>query len=135
MSKKYVSKELSTKLHEKAQKFVDWLKEAEEEDSEEEEEDVAVTFTSSNGAAVCHSVIAHVWPDDTFRSKTATMMMTRKMTLTTLVKLRKAQRMPVARSLPKPLWKRISTSTPSRQAHVVDLRFTLIRIEDLLRFT
>lgn len=33
VSKKYVSKEISTEIHEKAAPFVKWLKEAEEEES------------------------------------------------------------------------------------------------------
>lgn len=41
VSKKYVSKDVATDIHEKAAPFINWLKEAEEEDSssEEEEED------------------------------------------------------------------------------------------------
>jgi translation initiation factor 5 len=38
-SKKYVSKEMSKKIHEKVAPFIQWLKEAEVEDSDEEEED------------------------------------------------------------------------------------------------
>jgi hypothetical protein len=37
VSKKYVSKEVSTEIHAKAAPFIKWLKEAEEESSEEEE--------------------------------------------------------------------------------------------------
>lgn len=38
ISKKYVSKEMSEKIHEKAKPFVQWLREAEEESSEEEDD-------------------------------------------------------------------------------------------------
>lgn len=38
-SKKYVSKELSKEIHEKAAPFIKWLREAEEESSEEDEDD------------------------------------------------------------------------------------------------
>lgn len=38
-SKKYVSKEISAEIHEKAQPFVKWLKEAEEEESSDEDDD------------------------------------------------------------------------------------------------
>ncbi|UYV82998.1 EIF5 [Cordylochernes scorpioides] len=45
-SKKYVSKELAQEIHEKAQPFLRWLKEAEEEDeSSEEEENVEVVYS------------------------------------------------------------------------------------------
>ncbi|XP_046849194.1 eukaryotic translation initiation factor 5-like isoform X2 [Xenia sp. Carnegie-2017] len=39
VSKKYVSKEISGQIHEKAAPFIKWLREAEEESSEEEEDD------------------------------------------------------------------------------------------------
>lgn len=39
VTKKYVSKDLSQEIHDKAAPFLTWLKEAEEEDSESEEED------------------------------------------------------------------------------------------------
>lgn len=39
ISKKYVSKEVSEKIHEKAKPFVQWLKEADEESSDDEEDD------------------------------------------------------------------------------------------------
>ncbi|XP_076656454.1 eukaryotic translation initiation factor 5 [Halictus rubicundus] len=39
VTKKYVSKDLSQEIHDKAAPFITWLKEAEEEDSESEEED------------------------------------------------------------------------------------------------
>lgn len=45
VSKKYVSKEVSTQIHEKAQPFVKWLQEAEEEDSSEEDDsDVEIEY-------------------------------------------------------------------------------------------
>lgn len=39
VSKKYVSKDVATEIHEKAKPFIVWLKEAEEEDSSDEEDD------------------------------------------------------------------------------------------------
>lgn len=39
VSKKYVSKDVATEIHEKTKPFIQWLKEAEEEDSSEEEDD------------------------------------------------------------------------------------------------
>merc|ERR1719412_3379572 len=42
--KKYVSKELSEKIHEKVKPFITWLKEAEEEESDESDEDVELEF-------------------------------------------------------------------------------------------
>ena len=39
VSRKYVSKEIATEIHEKAKPFIQWLKEADEEESSEEEED------------------------------------------------------------------------------------------------
>ena len=46
VSKKYVSKEVCSQIHEKVAPFIKWLKEAEEEDSsdEEEEEEVEVVY-------------------------------------------------------------------------------------------
>lgn len=42
VSKKYVSKEICTKIHEKAQPFITWLKEAEEESSDDNEDEAHV---------------------------------------------------------------------------------------------
>lgn len=39
VSKKYVSKEVSQEIHNKAEPFIKWLKEAEEEESSESEEE------------------------------------------------------------------------------------------------
>lgn len=47
VSKKYVSKEVCSQIHEKVAPFIKWLKEAEEEDSseeEEEEEEIEVVY-------------------------------------------------------------------------------------------
>lgn len=38
VSKKYVSKDISEKIHEKAKKFIQWLREADEESSDEEDD-------------------------------------------------------------------------------------------------
>lgn len=42
VSKKYVSKEIATQIHEKATPFIKWLQEAEEEESSEEDDDSEV---------------------------------------------------------------------------------------------
>jgi translation initiation factor 5 len=44
VSKKYVSKDLSEKIHEKLKPFLVWLKEAEEEESDESDDDVELEF-------------------------------------------------------------------------------------------
>ncbi|GAB0092954.1 Eukaryotic translation initiation factor 5 [Sergentomyia squamirostris] len=45
VSKKYVSKEVSTQIHEKAQPFIKWLQEAEEEESSDEDDsDVEIEY-------------------------------------------------------------------------------------------
>lgn len=43
-SKKYVSKELSQEIHNKAEPFISWLREAEEESGSESEDDLEVSF-------------------------------------------------------------------------------------------
>ncbi|XP_071832743.1 eukaryotic translation initiation factor 5-like [Apostichopus japonicus] len=49
-SKKYVSKEISQQIHDKAAPFLKWLKEAEEDSSEEEEdEEVEISFSNRSG--------------------------------------------------------------------------------------
>ncbi|XP_002732974.1 eukaryotic translation initiation factor 5-like [Saccoglossus kowalevskii] len=50
-SKKFVSKEISQQIHEKAAPFIKWLEEADEESSEEEEEEesVQVVYSSHSG--------------------------------------------------------------------------------------
>ncbi|XP_019893206.2 eukaryotic translation initiation factor 5 [Musca domestica] len=54
VSKKYVSKDVATEIHEKAKPFIQWLKEAEEEDSseEEDEEDSEVEIEYNDRARV-----------------------------------------------------------------------------------
>ena len=44
VSKKYVSKDLSEKIHDKLKPFLTWLKEAEEEESDESDEEVELEF-------------------------------------------------------------------------------------------
>merc|ERR1712088_561067 len=44
VGKKYVSKALSEKIHEKVKPFITWLKEAEEEESDESDEEVELEF-------------------------------------------------------------------------------------------
>lgn len=44
VSKKYVSKEIATQIHDKASPFIKWLKEAEEESEDSEEDDVEIGF-------------------------------------------------------------------------------------------
>lgn len=44
VSKKYVSKEMSEKIHEKAKPFIQWLQEAEEEETDEEDSDVEIEY-------------------------------------------------------------------------------------------
>lgn len=53
VSKKYVSKDVATEIHDKAQPFIQWLKEAEEEDSsEEDDEDSEVEIEYNDRARV-----------------------------------------------------------------------------------
>ena len=47
ISKKYVSKELSTEIHAKAAPFMKWLKEAEEEESSDEDEEDEIEVSES----------------------------------------------------------------------------------------
>ncbi|KAL5008882.1 hypothetical protein ScPMuIL_014463 [Solemya velum] len=47
VSKKYVDKEIAQEIHEKANPFIKWLKEAEEEESEEEDDHVEVVYSTS----------------------------------------------------------------------------------------
>jgi translation initiation factor 5 len=52
-SKKHVKKEVSKEIHEKAEPFIKWLKEAEEEDdSSEEEEDVEVVYSHTEKVGI-----------------------------------------------------------------------------------
>jgi translation initiation factor 5 len=51
ISKKYVSKEISEKIHSKAKPFIDWLNTADEE-SEDDEDEVEVVYTTRSEAAV-----------------------------------------------------------------------------------
>ena len=46
VSKKYVSKETAAKIHEKAQPFIKWLKEAEEESESEDDDELELEFDS-----------------------------------------------------------------------------------------
>lgn len=46
VSKKYVSKDVAQKIHDKAAPFIQWLKEAEEESEDESEDDIDVDFDS-----------------------------------------------------------------------------------------
>lgn len=59
VTKKYVSKDLSQEIHDKAAPFLTWLQEAEEEDSEPEEEDddleVSVYFLIFNYVDIFHN--------------------------------------------------------------------------------
>jgi len=51
VSKKYVAKEISEKIHSKAQAFIDWLRTADEE-SEDDEEEVEIVYTNRSEAAL-----------------------------------------------------------------------------------
>jgi len=53
VSKKYVAKDVSEKIHAKAKPFIDWLKTAEEDSSDEDDDDeVEVVYTNRSEAAV-----------------------------------------------------------------------------------
>jgi translation initiation factor 5 len=51
VSKKYVSKEMSEKIHEKMKPFLTWLKEAEEEESDESDEDFELEYDERSHAS------------------------------------------------------------------------------------
>lgn len=55
VSKKYVSKEISTEIHDKAKPFIQWLQEAEEEESDEDDDDSELEIEYDDRAR--HSVI------------------------------------------------------------------------------
>lgn len=44
VSKKYVSKEVATQIHEKAKPFIQWLQEAEEEEDSSDDSDFEVEY-------------------------------------------------------------------------------------------
>lgn len=52
VSKKYVSKEMSEKIHEKAKPFIQWLQEAEEEESTDDDEDSDVEIKYDDRARI-----------------------------------------------------------------------------------
>jgi len=52
VSKKYVAKEISEKIHAKGKPFIDWLKSAEEEDSSDDDEEIEVVYTNRSEAAI-----------------------------------------------------------------------------------
>jgi len=52
VSKKYVAKEVSEKIHSKGKPFIEWLKNADEEESSDDDEDVEVVYTNRSEAAV-----------------------------------------------------------------------------------
>lgn len=66
VSKKYVSKEVCSQIHEKVAPFIKWLKEAEEEESsEEEEEEVEVVYDTKAQQLKAHKdTAAHEEDDD-----------------------------------------------------------------------
>lgn len=66
VSKKYVSKEVCSQIHEKVAPFIKWLKEAEEEESsEEEEEEVEVVYdTKAQQLKAQRDTAAHEEDDD-----------------------------------------------------------------------
>lgn len=64
VSKKYVSKELATKLREKAEPFLVWLREAEEEESEEEEDVVSFAKAADGKPDAVHGAAADDDNDD-----------------------------------------------------------------------
>lgn len=52
VSKKYVKKDLSQKIHEKAKPFTNWLRDADEESEEDSEEEVEVVYTHRDATLV-----------------------------------------------------------------------------------
>lgn len=68
VSKKYVSKDVCSQIHEKVAPFIKWLKEAEEEESseEEEEEEVEVVYDTKAQQLKAHvdNTAAHEEDDD-----------------------------------------------------------------------
>jgi len=52
VSKKYVAKDISEKIHIKAKPFIDWLKTADEESEEDDDDEVEVVYTNRSEAAV-----------------------------------------------------------------------------------
>lgn len=68
VSKKYVSREVCSQIHEKVAPFIKWLKEAEEEESseEEEEEEVEVVYDTKAQQLKAHvdNTAAHEEDDD-----------------------------------------------------------------------
>ena len=67
VSKKYVSKEVCSQIHEKVAPFIKWLKEAEEEESsEEEEEEVEVVYDTKAQQLKAHvdNTASHEEDDD-----------------------------------------------------------------------
>ena len=70
-SKKYVSKEFSAEIHKKAEKFVTWLKEADEESEEEEDEDSEVELEFDDRAKIS-TIKEKVEPDQNGKSKEST---------------------------------------------------------------
>lgn len=63
VSKKYVSKDVCSQIHEKVAPFIKWLKEAEEEESSEEEEEEEVEVVYDTKAHVDNTA-AHEEDDD-----------------------------------------------------------------------
>lgn len=52
VSKKYVAKEVSEKIHAKGKPFIEWLKNAEEEEESSEDEEIEVVYTNRSEAAL-----------------------------------------------------------------------------------
>jgi len=52
VSKKYVPKDVSEKIHAKAKPFIDWLKTAEEDSSDDDDDDVEVVYSNRSEAAI-----------------------------------------------------------------------------------